>query len=57
MRATYGAVRDYPKIELFLNGHYVATTAWSRTLLEAIEHYRQSFPLAQGKITAMFKLN
>lgn len=35
----YGDKRDYPKIEIYVNGVYKCTTTWSRTLTEAKEHY------------------
>src|SRR5208282_75208 len=31
----YGDKRDYPKIEIFVDGKYVATTTWARTIKQA----------------------
>jgi molecular chaperone GrpE (heat shock protein) len=35
----YGDKRDYPKIEIFVDGDYKATTTWAKNLAEAKEHY------------------
>lgn len=32
---SYGDKRDYKRIDLILDGRYVATTTWSRTCKEA----------------------
>jgi hypothetical protein len=33
--AKYGDKRDYRKIDIYVDGKYVATTTWSKTLREA----------------------
>ena len=38
----YGDRRDYPKIELFVSGRYVATTTWAKTCKEAKVKYLES---------------
>lgn len=35
----YGDKRDYPKIDLYLNGKYVCSTNWSKTLKDAKQVY------------------
>lgn len=35
----YGDKRDYPKIDIFLDGKYEGTTTWSRTCADAKEKY------------------
>lgn len=35
----YGSKRDYRKIEIFINGRYVRTTTWARTLKQAKEKF------------------
>ena len=30
---------DYPKIDIYVDGNYVATTTWARTLREAVAQY------------------
>ena len=35
----YGDKRDFPKIDIYLNGQYIATTTWSRTCKEAKGHF------------------
>lgn len=42
------------KIEIFVNGEYVATSTWSRTCKGAIEAYKAAHPTAK-KVTANFK--
>ncbi len=44
LRAAYGTRRDYPKIDLFYDGRYVATTSWARTMREAKEKFLESRP-------------
>jgi len=36
--SAYGDKRDYPKIALFADGQYFASTTWSRTCRDAIRH-------------------
>ena len=45
-KVIYGLKRDYPKIDIFVNGNYVATTTWSRTCKEAKIRYERSHPEA-----------
>jgi hypothetical protein len=40
----YGDKRDYPKIELYVGGKYVATTTWARTVNEAKAKYIEGHP-------------
>lgn len=49
----YGNKRDYPKIDIFVDGNYVATTTWARTNKEAVEQYIAKNPGADArKVTA-----
>jgi hypothetical protein len=51
----YGDKRDYPKIEIFVDGLYRATTSWAKTCREAVEHYRTNHPEdADKKVLAFF---
>ena len=36
---TYGDKRDYPKIDLYVDSTYVASTTWSRTCKEAVQRF------------------
>jgi hypothetical protein len=40
----FGARRDYPKIDIYYDGEYVATTTWSRTVREAEERFVEAYP-------------
>jgi hypothetical protein len=42
--AAYGDRRDYPKIDLFVNGEYVASTTWASNIKEAIQKYEEKNP-------------
>lgn len=35
----YGDKRDYPKIDISVNGQYVCSTTWSKTPREAVQNY------------------
>jgi hypothetical protein len=51
-----GEKQDYPKIDLYYDGHYKATTTWSRTCAEAKEHFHKAHPsYALSKIVARFQ--
>lgn len=50
----YGDKRDYPKIHIYVNGSYVATTTWAKTCREAIDKYVEKHPEDKGKVTAHF---
>lgn len=52
----YGNRRDYPKIDLYYDGDYKATTTWSRTCAEAKEYFHKAHPsYVLSKITARFQ--
>ncbi len=38
----YGDKRDYPKIHLYRDGIYVATTTWAKDPKEAVKHFWDS---------------
>jgi len=51
----HGDKRDYPKIWIFANGRFLATTTWSKTCREAVAHWHDANGSAgDGKITASF---
>jgi len=51
----YGDKTNYPKIDLFLDGDYVATTTWAPTCREAVQRYLERYPGTRGKVTASFQ--
>lgn len=44
MRKNYGEKRDYRKIDLYCMGQYVASTTWAKSLLEARQGYKETYP-------------
>jgi hypothetical protein len=51
----YGDKRDYPKIYIFVNGNYKATTTWSKTCKEAVARWHMQYGhVSNEKITANF---
>lgn len=53
----YGDKRDYPKIDIYVDGNYRCSTTWSRTCREAVENFKQINPVVTSratKITAKF---
>lgn len=56
MKKAHGDKRDHPKIELFHEGKYMATTTWAPTLKHAKEAFIKKNPeLDPQKVTASFK--
>lgn len=52
---TYGDKRNFPRIEIFLNGVYQCTTTWSKTLKEAKQKFTEKYPEEDGqRITCNF---
>ncbi len=51
-RHAYGVIRDYPKIEIFYDGRYVATTTWARTIQEAREQYAERYGVPLTRVRA-----
>jgi hypothetical protein len=50
---SYGNKRDFPKIDIYVDGNYVATTTWARTAKEAVEQYiAKNRNAASRKVTA-----
>ena len=39
MNNIHGDKRDYPKIDIYVNGQYACSTTWAKTLKEAIQKY------------------
>lgn len=39
MKKAYGKKRDYRKIDVFVNGRYIASTTWNPTLKDAKAMY------------------
>lgn len=55
-QASYGTKRDYPKIEILVDGEYKATTTWSQTCKEAKEVYLKTNPdLDPSQVTCQLK--
>jgi hypothetical protein len=53
--AGYGNRRDHRKINLYLNGIYVGSTTWARTLAIAIQGYLANRTVTRGsKIEAEY---
>lgn len=48
----YGDKRDYPKIDIYLNGKYVCSTTWSKTLKDAVRVYADKNKLSTKAIKA-----
>jgi len=46
--SAYGDKRNYPKIDIFEDGEYVATTTWAKTCKEAEERYKEEHPKAKN---------
>ncbi len=46
----YGDKRDFPKIDIFVNGEYAASTSWARTCREAIERFDANHPQLNHEI-------
>jgi hypothetical protein len=42
--AAYGDRRDFPKIDIFVSGKYVASTTWASNIKEAIQKYEEKNP-------------
>ena len=40
----YGNKRDYPKIDIHINGVYVCSTTWSRNVKEAKSKFIETHP-------------
>lgn len=51
----YGDKRDYPKIDIFVDGDYRATTTWSRTLDEARRKFADATGTPLRQIRAHYK--
>jgi len=48
IESAYGDKRDYPKIDIYEDGKYVATTTWAKTCKEAEEKYKEKHPDAKN---------
>ena len=46
----YGDKRDFPKIDISVDGEYVATTTWARTCREAVERFNEAHPQLNHEI-------
>lgn len=51
----YGNKRDYPKIDIFVDGDYRATTTWARTLDEARRKFAEATGTPLSQIRAHYK--
>lgn len=50
----YGDKRDYPKIDVYVDGNYVWSTTWCKTCKEAIERAKVQVDRPEAKVTARF---
>lgn len=44
----YGDKRNYPKIDIYIQGKYIATTTWAKTCREALERYIEKRGFSEG---------
>jgi hypothetical protein len=44
LNEAYGDRRDYPKLHIFVNGEYLATTTWAKNKKEAKDNYLEKNP-------------
>ena len=51
----YGDKTDYPKIEIFVNGNYVATTTWAKSIKQARQKYALKRCLDLSIVSAEYK--
>ena len=51
----YGDKRDYPKIDIYVDGQYVATTTWASTVKQAVEQYVARNNVGSDRVTAYFQ--
>lgn len=50
----YGDKRDYPKIDIYVNGEYRVSTTWSATCREARKRFTQTYNIPLDKVVARF---
>jgi hypothetical protein len=43
-----------PKIDIYVNGNYRASTTWAKTCTQAVERFKNAYPDEEGKVTARF---
>jgi len=56
--SAFGDKRDYPKIDIIVNGEYKVTTTWSKTLKEAKDKYLEKNPdVAPESVKCFFQKN
>jgi hypothetical protein len=54
--AAYGDKRDFPKIEIFVDGKYKATTTWAKNCKEAKEKFLEQNPdISESQVRCSFK--
>jgi hypothetical protein len=52
----YGDKRNFPKIEIFVDGEYKATTTWAKTCKEAKEKFLEQNPnISASQVKCSFK--
>jgi hypothetical protein len=49
----YGDKRDYPKIDIYVDGNYRTSTTWSRTCREAVAVFKQINPVVASRATSI----
>ena len=50
----YGNKRDYPKIDIFLDGQYEFSTTWARNIVEAREKAGEKLGVNSSRIRARY---
>ena len=50
----HGDKRDYPKIDIYVDGTYDGSTTWCKTCKEAVQRYRDKFGEYESKVKANF---
>jgi len=51
----YGDRRNYPKIEIFVDNDYFATTTWSKTCRAAKQEFCKRYNIAESRVKCFFK--
>lgn len=51
----YGDRRDYPKIEIIVDGKYFATTTWSKTCRQAKSEFCKRYNISESRVKCFFE--
>ena len=55
VKMAYGDRRNYPKIEIFVDNDYFATTTWSKTCRAAKQEFCKRYNIAESRVKCFFK--